>query len=42
MQCDVRGIYIKLDQFKSLLEDMETKPDVIAVQETHLIPKFVA
>ena len=40
MQWNCRGIYRKISELKNWLENMATKPDVIALQETHLISKY--
>ena len=40
IQWNCRGIYRKINELKNLLEKADTMPDIIALQETHLIPKY--
>ena len=39
-QWNCRGIYRKIDEMKALISEMQTPPDIIMLQETHLIPKY--
>ena len=40
LQWNCRGIYRKLPEFKHYLYTLQPLPDVLVLQETHLIPKY--
>ena len=40
IQWNCRGIYRKINELKNYLGNAETLPDIIALQETHLVPKY--
>ena len=40
LQWNCQGIYRKLPDLKNYLDNLKTLPDVIALQETHLISKY--
>ena len=40
LQWNCRGIYRKINELKHFLDNTETLPDVLALQETHLIEKY--
>ena len=39
LQWNCRGIYRKINELKHLLDNAETLPDILALQETHLTEK---
>ena len=41
LQWNCRGIYRKLYEFKRFVEKLASPPDIIALQETHLVDKYV-
>ena len=40
LQWNCRGIYRKINELKHLLDNAETLPDILALQETHLTEKY--
>ena len=40
LQWNCRGIYRKLHEFKKFLSDLDIAPDLIALQETHLVERY--
>ena len=40
IQWNCRGIYRKINELKNYLSNGDTLPDIIALQETHLVPKY--